>query len=384
MKSIVKRTKKGDRERKVLLGLIDYFIKTGKPVGSNTLKEAGFDDLSSATIRNYFANLEQEGYLTQQHASGGRLPTHEAFRIYAQEFAESRKITPQEQELLEILRLTESREVAAYLQQAAEKLSSLTQTAVFLSAPRFDSDFIIDLKLVSIDHSRCLCVIVTDFGIVQSELLNVEKKLSSFSIKRIESYFHWRLTGHQKPDNLTPEEEGLAQKFYNEVMIRYIVGYSNFTNEEIYRTGFSKLLAFPEFQDPIILSKSLSLFENIHSMRLLLKECTKLNNLKFWIGEDLSRYTEGTPECAVIAAPYHINQQSVGAIGILGPIRMPYRELFGLLREFAESISEALTRSVYRFKISYRQPEQEALDLWKNDIRLIDQSRLILLEDKSQ
>ncbi len=69
LKSVVKKSNKQEREHKVLLGLIEHFLQTGRPVGSNTLKDLGFDTLSSATIRNYFANLEQTGYLTQQHAS---------------------------------------------------------------------------------------------------------------------------------------------------------------------------------------------------------------------------------------------------------------------------------------------------------------------------
>ena len=83
----IKRMGKHDRERRVLLGLVDYYIQTGKPVGSNTLKEAGFGDLSSATIRNYFAHLEEEGYLLQSHSSGGRIPTHLAYRVYAHAYA---------------------------------------------------------------------------------------------------------------------------------------------------------------------------------------------------------------------------------------------------------------------------------------------------------
>src|SRR5262245_56440636 len=78
----LKRSNKQDRERMVLLGVIDYYLNTCKPVGSNALKEAGFEDLSSATIRNYFAALEEDGYLIQQHISGGRIPTSKAFRIY--------------------------------------------------------------------------------------------------------------------------------------------------------------------------------------------------------------------------------------------------------------------------------------------------------------
>jgi heat-inducible transcriptional repressor len=354
----VKGSNKQNREFKVLLGLVDYYLKTGRPVGSNTLKEAGFHDLSSATIRNYFASLEKDGYLIQQHTSGGRVPTHSAFKAYAHEFIDAHKLNEQTEKSLYDLGNVETREIASYLQKAAETLSVLTSTAVFLSAPRFDHDFIVNLKLVPIDLTRCVCVIVTDFGIVQTEVINLENKMSAFTAKRIEAYFHWRLTGRDAPENFDQEEERLAKEIYNEVMLRYLVGYSNFVDEELYRTGFSKLLEYPDFHETSALAASLALFENAHNMRLLVKECCKLNQLRFWIGDDLATYSASIPNCTVIAAPYYINQSIAGAVGILGPVRMPYQEMFAILRGFAENISKALTSNIFKFKITYRQPHQ--------------------------
>lgn len=372
----VKNSAKQDRERKVLMGLIEFYLKTGKPVGSNTLKDAGFEDLSSATIRNYFASLEQDGYLLQQHSSGGRIPTNRAFRLYADEYAHSTQLSTEHEKQIRAACSNETRELASFLPQCADLLSNLTQCATFLSAPRFDQDFVSTLKVVPIDHRRCLCVLITDFGVIQTEMLATDSKISGFAAKRIEGYFHWRLTEHDKPDNLDPEEERLAQKFYNELMVRYIVGYSNFTDESLYRTGFSKLLEYPEFHDSAILSNSLALFENSHSMNLLLKDCMSRDALKYWIGEDLSTYTVATPDCSVIAVPYHINSKPAGAFGVLGPSRMPYRQLFGILHALSENVSEALTRNIFKFKISYRRPENGKLSLQGKD-------SLLLIEDQT-
>lgn len=377
-----KKPTKSNRERRVLLGLVDYYIQTGKPVGSNTLKEEGFEEISSATIRNYFANLEKQGYLVQQHSSGGRIPTNLAFRLYTQECETLHPATlnaAQEETIIQ-LRQSESREITLYLQGAAEKLSQMTKTAVFLSAPRFDNDLIIDLKLIGIDHQRCLAIIVTDFGVIQTEVLPIDKKLSAFTLKRIEEYFHWRLTGHDKPENLAKEEEQLAQQFYNEIMVRYIVNYSNFTNEEIFKTGFSNLLVYPEFHHTTTLANSLALFENSQRVRLLLKDCIKHKNLKCWIGEDLSPYSLSHPDCTAIAIPYKIGQQIVGALGLLGPIRMPYATNFQLLRQFSDSISETLTRNIFKFKISFRQPHPETAD----NEKMLSHSQMMLLENKPQ
>lgn len=379
-----RRPSKQDREKRILLGLVDHYLKSGKPVGSNSLKEAGFEDVSSATIRNYFANLEEEGYLTQQHTSGGRVPTHKAFRLYATEHADTSIFSARDDDCFKALRIEETREIASFLQRAAESLSSFANAAIFLSAPRFDHDFITNVKLVPLDYHRCLCILITDFGAVQSEIVYIDKKLSAFSAKRIEEYFHWRLTGVHPQENLEAEEEKLAQKIYKELMLRFIVGYSNFTDAEIHRTGFSRLLSYPEYQDLKELTCSMSLFENAHTMRLILKECTKFNKLKFWIGDDLLTYTSTTPNCAVIAIPYRINQQTVGAVGVLGPARLPYQQLFGLLHAFADNISESLTRNLFKFKINYRQPSDGTSYLHKEENLLLGRSRLLLIEDKRE
>ncbi|HRD55245.1 MAG TPA: heat-inducible transcriptional repressor HrcA [Parachlamydiaceae bacterium] len=375
-----KKSKKQDRKLQVLFGAIDYYIKTGKAVGSDTLKNSGFELLSSATIRNYFAQLEDEGFLIQTHTSGGRIPTEKGFKVYAAECANELQ-QDVASNIFQQLGAEETREITRFLNNAANFLSDAANGAVFLSAPRFDQDYIIDIKLIPIDHQRALSVIVTDFGVVQTEILHTQKKLNAFSAKRIESYFQFRLSGRDLPENLEKEEEELAQKLYNELMVRYIVGYTNFTEREIMRTGFSKLLTYPDFQDASKLSSSLSLFENVHSMRLLLKECAKQNRLRFWIGDDLSPFAKNTPDCTVVAVPYYINNQSIGAIGILTPTRIPYRKLFNLLNEFSHAVSQALTRSIYKYKINFRQPKQESLDMQKVESRLLGTSHFMLLEN---
>ena len=351
-----KGSKKEGRALEVLIGLIELYLETGKPIGSNTLKEHGFQSLSSATIRNYFAELEEKGLLRQPHASGGRIPTNDAFRFYASEVLPSPKRLPEVEEEVRKLELGESRNLMRYLQKSAETLSELTGYAVFLSSVRFDHDFILDIKLVGIDHERILCVMVTDFGQILTEVLPITQKLSAFSLKRIEAHIQWRVKGGEEPENLTEDEGLLAKQFYNEMMVRYLVRYSNFSDEDIYRTGFSSLLTYPEFNDPVALATGLSLFENPAHMRLLLSDCVRARELRYWVGHDLAPYASAAQGCSVIAVPYQVGQTTVGAIGLLGPCRMPYRTLFGTLQLFSERLSQSLTKSLSKFKISFRQP----------------------------
>lgn len=345
----VKKPPKDERQRLVLLGLVELYIETGKPIGSNTLRENGFSQLSSATIRNYFEKLEEEGFLKQQHSSGGRIPTHLAYQLYATTHLKSPLISEKEKKLIKEKLSKETREVISYLHHAAESISELTKCAVFLSAPRFDQDFVLDIKLIAIDHHRCLCVLITDFSLVQTELLYTDKKLSSFTLKRLEAFFRWKLTSLDKP-TLSEQEEALATKFYSEAMLRHLVGNTHFTSEDIYKTGFSKLLAYEDFNDASALAGGLGFFENKEALRALLSDCSKMGSLNFWIGESVQG-------CSVMAIPYKINQTVVGSIAILGPNRVPYRKLFGILETASQVLSECLTKSVYKFKITFRQPE---------------------------
>lgn len=383
MKSLLsKKPNKDEREKQVLLNLVELYLKTGKPVGSQTLKENGFDTLSPATLRNYFVKLEEAGFLKQQHSSGGRIPTSLAYKTYAGHIYPSAVLEESEKEQLVQLLSKETREVHLYLQRAAEVLSNIAQGAVFLSSPRFDQDFVLDIKLLSIDIHRILCVLVTDFGTVRSEILFIEKKLSAFSIKRIEQFFHFKITGLDKP-KLSAEEELIANKFYNEILLRHIVNYSSFSYSDILKTGFSKMLQYPDFNNTSSLASGLALFENDNALRALLMECSEQKEVKFWIGEDLYPFSSQASTCAVLAVPYYIHETAVGSIAILCPSRAPYKKLFATLKTTSEAISSSLTKSLYKFKISYRQPKIANLTFNNQTTLLSFENKELLLEDKT-
>lgn len=358
----LKRPPKDEREKQVLLGLVELYLETGAPVGSSTLREYGFQNLSSATIRNYFSTLEKTGFLKQQHSSGGRIPTEEAFKLYVQTNLNNAQIKEKEAGTIREKLSKPTREVAAYLQRAAEVLAEATQCAVFLSSPRFDQDFVLDVKLVEIDPNRCLCVLITDFGMIHTETLYIERGISHANLNKIAQYLQWRISGIEKP-KLSHEEEKLADFFYKEIMLRHIVTYSNFSAEDIYKTGFSKLLSYPDFNNATSLASSLSLFENESDLRTLLKKSCEKQELCCFLGEDLNCLSTELSGCSVIVIPYRIHQTMAGAIALLGPNRIPYRRLFGIMHTASEALSETLTSSLYKFKISFRKPKPSQVEL---------------------
>lgn len=371
-----KRSTKKDKQLSVLLGVVDLFIKTSKPIGSNTLKETGFDFLSSATIRNYFANLEETGYLKQQHSSGGRIPTSKAFRAYANATLENLKISSSEAKKLSQVLKNQCKKVTTYLHKAADHLSEISNSCVFLLSPSFDQDFIQNIKLIPLYDSDLLCVIITDFGQIKTEILNLDKPLKDEEIKLLEKFLLWRINKGEKPI-LTENITKAAQKIYNEIMLRHVARYSSQTgSDSCYKTGLSKLLIYPEFQDPTILVNSLSLFEDFEKIKTLLFEAMKLNKLTCWIGDELAAFGTMLQECAIITFPYKINNLPAGAIALLLPQRTDYAKVFAQAMLFSEYISEALTKSIYKFKINF---QPSAFPFSKQHARLS-----IMLEDKSK
>jgi heat-inducible transcriptional repressor len=357
-----KRPAKDERERLVLLALVELYLETGKPVGSSTLREKEFPTLSSATLRNYFANLEKAGYLRQQHSSGGRIPTEEAYKLYVAIYKDSPQLKEKEASTLRDQLSGNTREVARYLQSAAETLANMSECAVFLSSPRFDQDFVLDIKLVSIDTTRCLCILLTDFGMVHTEMLHLSEEISPKSLSKIADYLQARLSGLDKP-KLTSEEERVAGQFYKEIMLRHIAANSNFSKEDIYKTGFSKLIGYPDFNNAASLASGLSLFENERDLRLLLQKTCESKGLCCFVGEDFQILSTEISGCSLIMIPYRIHQSIAGAIALLGPNRIPYRRLFGLLQVAAETVEETLTNSLYKFKITFRKPKASQIEL---------------------
>jgi heat-inducible transcriptional repressor len=197
---------------------------------------------------------------------------------------------------------------------------------------------------------------MTDFGMVHTETIYLEQEIDDAFLQQCEKYFLWRLN---KGEKVTFEREmhaKQAQRIYNETMVRHVVGYLNFSTEEILRCGVSKLLAYPEFSEASSAVNSLALLENEDAMRALLRECNHKTTMTCWIGDELCPHVAPNAGNTVIAIPYRINQMIAGSVAILGPLRLPYRELFGLLHNFSELISTTLTDILCKHKISFRQP----------------------------
>jgi heat-inducible transcriptional repressor len=358
-----KRQGRRDREKKILFCLVEYYLRTGKPVGSQSLQEEALGDISSATIRNYCVSLERDGYLKQQHLSGGRVPQAKAFSEYAGYCYEQLGIeVPSKEPPLQLEPSIASPEVVSFLQLAADSLSQKVGAPVAITSPRFDHDVITDLKFIFLDVQRALVVITTEFGLVHTSVLYSASPLSHALLKKAERFSRSRLFQEVVESDLFEGNElEQIRKLYQEAMASYFVSYSSISQEDLWRTGFSRLLTRPEFEEAHALAAPLSLFENVSALRGFSRDAIRSEHLRFWIGEELSPYAVGDLNCAAVSIPYQVGGHPVGALTVIGSMRVFYLDLFRLMRDTALQVSTVLSNSLVRHRMTYRLPETHAL-----------------------
>ncbi len=354
-----------EREKKILFSLVEYYIRTGKPVGSQSLQESEFSDISSATIRNYFAALDEAGYLHQQHASGGRIPQSKAFQEYAKYCFEKlgEEKGPHDEKPLPLVETVEATNVVTMLQHFGELLSQKSHSPIAVSSPRFDHDIVSDLHFVFIDVSRTLAVITTEFGLVHTAVITTpDFSFSHALLKKAERFARSRLFREPLEHDLFEGNElEQVRRLFQEAMASYFVSYSSVSQEDLWRAGFSRLLGCKEFSDVSSLAASLSLFENGTALRGFMRDAIRSNSVKFWVGEELVPYAVGEPNATVIAVPYHVGTRPVGAIALVTSMRQFFLPLFRLLQDSAGQLDRALTKSLMHNRISYRMPESHAV-----------------------
>jgi heat-inducible transcriptional repressor len=371
-----------ERSRAVLFALIETYIATGRPVGSASLQRAGFEELSSATIRNYLAAFEAEGLLDQQHSSAGRVPTARAFQIYAYDQLQSPTFSQEAQSHLERLVQPASKEVGAYLQECTARISDASKCACFCMAPRFDQDMVVRIRLLGIDSRRVLAVLVTDFGHIYPEIMSLDRTFSAQELSAIQSLLQARLEGPPPDYSCSSDWDRIVERIYTELLMRHMTRYTSMWQDDLFRCGIAQLLSYPELGHAEALSPAVALLEHPKMLAALCQQAMSENLLSTWIGEELPLQSEQPLDCAVIIAPYCIRGLPVGAIGCMGPLRLPYGELAGLLQAAADLMSGHLTRSLYQFKLSYRQSSSSRVAIeGVQGSDTIGRSSELLLED---
>lgn len=332
-----------DRANALLKALIERYIADGQPVGSRTLSK--MFDLSPATIRNVMADLEQLGLIHSPHTSAGRVPTPRGYRLFADRLlAVQRFEVLQPSQIREMLPATEpGRAVTA----AAALLSNLSQFAGVVLTPKRSQVFR-QIEFIRLSDKRVLLIIVTPDGDVQNRILFVSRDYLDQELLEASNFFNQHFAGmsFKQVRHLIADELSSLQADISRLMQAAVEAgtASEEPDDTVVISGESKLLDIFEIaSDMDRLRRLFALFEKKSDLLQLLDVSSRAQGVQIYIGGD--SHLVPLEDVSVITAPYDVDGQVVGTLGVIGPSRMSYERVIPIVDITARLLSNALSHN---------------------------------------
>ena len=325
-----------DRQHIILKAIIQNYLETGEPVGSRTLSKSTDLNLSSATIRNEMADLEDMGYIFQPHTSAGRIPSDKGYRLYVDML-----MADKEQELLDLKNvvLEKSDKVDKVLKQAARVLANNTNYATMISAPINHKNTLKFIQLSQVDPEQIVAVIVMTGNVIKNKIIEVDEELGNETMLKLNMLLNTSLNGMSIEEiNLgliarLKEQAGIHSKVISDVLdaVADIIHVED--DMEIYTCGATNIFKYPELSDKQSAQEIISAFEEKQQLAELVTETLsneKNTGIQVYIGDETPVKT--MKDCSVVTATYELGEGMRGTIGIIGPKRMDYEHVMKTLQ----------------------------------------------------
>lgn len=334
-----------ERSRTLLKTLIERYIADGQPVGSRALSRYSGLDLSAATVRNVMADLEDLGYIASPHTSAGRVPTPRGYRFFVDSLLTMQPLESEKIHAIEDkLHPSQPKEL---INSASQLLSGLTHFAGIVLTPRRKSQRIRQMEFVSLSEKRILLILVTTDGDVQNRILFTERAYSASELTIATNYLNQYFAGHDFEQIRNRVKEDLLKlrgDLQNLMAAALAAGDDalNRADDQYVISGERNLLEVEELSSNMKRLRELfDLFEQRTALMQLLDVSHRADGIQIYIGGESG--LAPLDECSVIAAPYEVDGQIVGSVGVIGPTRMAYERVIPIVDITAKLLSSALT-----------------------------------------
>jgi len=339
-----------ERARHLLHVLVSSYIQEGQPMGSRTLAKQSGLNLSAATIRNVMADLEERGLIHAPHTSAGRVPTSLGYRFFVNHMVMTKHL---DEQAIHQIKAHFSRELdaRALIQMASRLLSSMTQLAGIVSIPKRETQAIKQIDFVRLGETRILVVLVMQHDEVQNRIILMERPFSADELQQASQILNELLVGkdlRQARDLLLAAIEKDRQAMNDMMLSAMRLGEQAVTSSQTIQEevclieGESNLMAYDDLSDIARLRQLFVAFNQKRDVLSLLDKCTEADGVKIFIGRE-SGYA-AFDQCSVITAPYGIDEQAIGVIGVIGPKRMRYDQVIPTVDITAKLLSAALKK----------------------------------------
>ncbi|WP_099221172.1 heat-inducible transcriptional repressor HrcA [Listeria costaricensis] len=335
-----------ERQLQIFRAIIDHFTWTVQPVGSkNLLKESDLP-FSSATIRNEMSVLEDYGFIEKTHSSSGRVPSEKGYRYYVDYLLRPQALPQEDLQVIEGLFSRQYFEMEQLIQNSASILSDLTNYTSIVLGPESGTNKLSGFRFVPISQDQAMLILITDQGHVDNHLVTLPEGVTLAGMERMINILNDRLVGvslnelkRQIPIEVSELIEQNIEKssLYQSILQN---AFRQAAHEKIYFGGKNNLLHQPEFHDVDKIRHYLDLMEEEQNLYNLFRDIP--DGLQVKIGRELDQAF--LDNISVITATYRIADERVGGIILLGPTRMEYSRMIGLVDVFSRDLTTILTK----------------------------------------
>lgn len=332
-----------ERKQKILQAIIRNYLETGEPVGSRTISKYTDLNLSSATIRNEMADLEEMGLIVQPHTSAGRIPSDKGYRLYVDTMLEEkeREITELKEMLLEREEKTE-----LLLKQVAKVLAVNTNYATMITAPSTHRNKLKFLQLSRVDKHQILAVVVAEGNIIKNSMIRVREYLDDETLLKLNILLNTNLNGLCMEEiNLgmiaaIKQKAGIHSDLISEVLDAVAEAIKADEDLEIYTSGTNNIFRYPELADQQSASDLITTFEEKQLLGHLVESSMEdvESGIQVYIGDETK--VQSMKDCSVVTATYELGEGMRGTIGIIGPKRMDYEKVVSTLKTLKHQLDD--------------------------------------------
>ena len=336
------------RKLEILKAIVVDYVTTGDPVGSRTLAKKYELGVSSATIRNEMADLEEMGLLEQPHSSAGRIPSSKGYRLYVDKLMTLDDLSVDEIKFIENRIITMAAyEIERVMKQASMMLSELTNLAVVLKKPNINKCHIKTVQLVQIDQNAILAVIMLDTGSVKNKHIRLRSIPNPEELMAISNLLTLKLRDMTMEainlEVLNTIKNGLQghDELFSEVVGAVYESLKSDMGDDYIIEGTSNMLKYHEFADVGKVREFLSLLDNPDAIFKDSDDGSESDGLVIKIGEELD--IPEAKDVSVISAHYRINGKNVGTLNLIGPTRLDYSKVVSIINNVTSELNKKLS-----------------------------------------
>ncbi|EUJ25015.1 heat-inducible transcriptional repressor HrcA [Listeria grandensis] len=335
-----------ERQLLIFRAIIDHFIETVQPVGSKNLLKENNLPFSSATIRNEMSVLEEYGFIEKTHSSSGRIPSEKGYRFYVDYLLEPQKLKKQDIMSVQSLFSETYFEMEQLIQKSALMLSDLTNYTSILLGPASKQNRLSGFRFVPINRNQAMLILITDQGHIDNHVVTIPETMTPSDMERVVNILNERLVGLpiDQMNSMIPAEVSdlLRSNVVNHELMLSILkdSFQQISKEKVYFGGKTNILNQPEFHDFAKVRELLRLMDQEKDVYQLFSDIPQGLHVK--IGTEINNHL--MDDCSIITATYSIANEHVGGIVLLGPTRMEYDRMMGLVDLVSRDLTTVLTR----------------------------------------